>query len=70
MDNNNKRKNNTRIYNFISVPKIALILLGDSIIWSKSDPHNGSKKGKGSYGKVKNNKTMLKKLSSTQTFYL
>ena len=29
-----------------------------------------AREGKGSYGKVKNNKTMLEKLPFTQTFYL
>ena len=54
------KNDNTRIYNLISVPRITLFLLGEAIISSKTDPHNGSKKEKRSYGKVKNNKTMLK----------
>ena len=44
----------------ISVPQITRLLLGDAIISSKTDPHNGSKKEKRSYGKTKNDKTMLK----------
>ena len=35
-------------------------LLKDTIISSKTDPHDGSRKEKTSYGKVKNNKTTLK----------
>ena len=37
---------------------------------SKTDSHNGSKKEKRGYGKIKNNKTMLKILQFTQIFYL
>ena len=37
---------NARIYNVISVPQITRLLLGDAIISSKTDPHNGSKKEK------------------------
>ena len=51
---------NTRIYNLISVPQITRLLLGDVIISSKTDRHGASKKEKRSYGKVKNDKTMLK----------
>ena len=54
------KNDNTRIYNLISVPRITLFLLGEAIISSKTDTHNGSKKEKRSYSKVKNNKTMLK----------
>ena len=54
------KNDNTRIYNLIFVPRITLFLLGEAIISSKTDPHNGNKKEKRSYGKVKNNKTMLK----------
>ena len=36
---------------------------------SKTDPHNGSKKEKRNYGKVKNNKTMLKILSFIRFFF-
>ena len=54
------KNDNTRIYNLISVQRITLFLLGEATISSKTDPHNGSKKEKRSYGKVKNNKTMLK----------
>ena len=42
---------NTRTYNLICVPQITRLLLGDAIISSKTDPHNGSKKEKKSYGK-------------------
>ena len=55
-------KSNTRIYNLIFVPQITRFLVGDAIISSKTDPHNGRKKENRSYGKVKNNKTMLKLL--------
>ena len=58
---------NTRIYNLISVPQI---LLGDAIISSKTDPHNSSKKEKRSYGKIENNKTMLKILPFIRILYL
>ena len=49
---------NTQIYNLISVPQITRLLLGDEMISSKTDPHNGSKKEKRIYGKIEN--TMLK----------
>ena len=62
-------KFNTRIYNLISVPQITRLLLGDAIISSKIDPHNGSKKEKRSYGEVKNN-TMLKILPFIKILYL
>ena len=55
-------KSNTRTYNLIFVPQITRFLVGDAIISSKTDPHNGRKKENRSYGKVKNNKTMLKLL--------
>ena len=42
----------------MSVPQITWLLLGDAMISSKTDLHNGSKKEKRSYGKVKNNKTV------------
>ena len=58
-------KTNTRIYSLISVPQITRLLLGDAIISSKTDPHNGSKKEKRSYGEVKNNNTMLMTLMGT-----
>ena len=61
---------NTRIYNLISVPQITRLLLGDAIISSKTDPHNGSKKEKRSYGKIENNKTMLKILPFIRILYL
>ena len=61
---------NTRIYNLISVPQFTRFLLGDAIIPSKTDPHNGSKKEKRNYSKVENNKTMLKILSLIQIIYL
>ena len=60
---------NTWIYNLISVPQFTRFLLGDAIISSKTDPHNGSKKGKRSYGKTKNDKTMLKILLFIRIFY-
>ena len=50
--------NNTWIYNFISVPHIRQLLLGDTIISSKADPCSGSQKEKRSYGKVRNSKPM------------
>ena len=61
---------NTRIYNLISVPQITRILLGDAIISSKTDLRNGSKKEKRSYGKIKNNKTILKILLFIRIPYL
>ena len=61
---------NTRVYNLISVPQITRLLLEDTTISSKTDPRNGSKKEKRSYGKVRNNKTMLKILSFIQILYL
>ena len=61
---------NTCIYNLISVPQFTRFLLGDAIISSKTDPHNGSKKEKRNYGKVENNKTMLKVLSLIRIIYL
>ena len=60
---------NTQIYNLISVPQITRLLVGDTITSSKTNPHNGSKKQKRSYGKIKNNKTMLKILQFTQILY-
>ena len=47
------RSYNTRIYNLISVPQITRLLSWDAIISSKTDPQNGSKKEKKSYGKLK-----------------
>ena len=61
---------NTRIYNLISVSQFTRVLLGDAIIPSKTDPHNGSKREKRNYGKVENNKTMLKILSLIRIIYL
>ena len=61
---------NTRIYNLISVPQIARLLLGDAIISSIADPYNGSKKEKRNYGKTKNDKTMLKMLPFVRILYL
>ena len=63
-------EDNTRIYNLISVTQIARLLLRDAIISSKADPHIGSKKGKRSYGKAKNNKTVLKTLPFIRIPYL
>ena len=45
-------------------------LLGDATISSKTDPRIGSKKKKRSYGKVRNNKTMLKIVSFIRILYL
>ena len=53
----------------MSVPQITRLLLGDAMISSKTDLHNGSKKEKKSYGKVKNNKTMLKILTFIRILY-
>ena len=64
------RVNNTWIYNLISVPQISPLLLGDAIILSKTNPHNGSKKQKRSYGETKNNKSMLKILGFIRILYL
>ena len=60
---------NTRVHNLISVSQIARLLLGDAIISSKTDPRNRIKKEKRSYGKVRNNKTMLKILSFIRILY-
>ena len=62
--------NNTRIYNLISITQITRFLLGEAIISSKTDPHNGSKKEKRNYGKVKNNNTLLKTLPFIRIRYL
>ena len=51
---------NTWIYNLISVPRMTRFLLEDAINSSKTDPQNGSKNEKRSYGKVKTNKTYQK----------
>ena len=59
-----------QIYNLISILQITQVLLGDAIISSRTDPHNGSKKEKAKYGKTKNNKTMLKILPFTGILYL
>ena len=61
---------NTRIYNLISVPQITRLLLEDAIFSSKTDPQNGSKKEKRKYGKIENNKTMLKILPFIGILYL
>ena len=53
----------------ISVPQITQLLIGDSIISSKTDLHNGSKKEKRKYGKIKN-KTMLKLLLFIRILYV
>ena len=60
---------NTRIYKLISVSQITRFLLGGAIISSETDPHNGRKKEKRSYGKIKN-KTILKILPFVRIFYL
>ena len=52
-------RSNTRVYNLISVPEITRFLLGEAIISSITDSRSsGSKKGKRSHGKVRNNKRM------------
>ena len=61
---------NTRVYNLISVPQIAQLLLEDAIILSKTEPANGSKNENRSYGEVRNNKAMLKILLLTRILYL
>ena len=60
----------SQVYNLVSVPQITRFLLRDAIISSKTDPHNGSEKEKRSYGKVENNKTMLKILPFVRILYL
>ena len=60
----------TRIYNLISVPQITRLLLGDAIISSKADRRNRIKKDKRSYGKVRNNETVIEILSFIRIFYL
>ena len=60
----------TRVYNPVSVPQITRLLLGDATVLIKTDPRSGSKKEKRSYGKVRNNKTMLTILSFIQILYL
>ena len=68
------RRCNSRIYNLVSVPQITRILFEDAIIWGNnlisSKTHNGSKKEKRNYGKVKNSKTMLKILLFIRILYL
>ena len=61
---------NAWIYNLISVPQIARLLLGDAIILSKTNLHNGSKKGKRSNSIIENNKSTLKVLPFIQILYL
>ena len=66
---------NKRSYNLIFIPQITRFLLEDAIISFKTDPHNGSKKKKKekkkrNYGKIENNKTILKILSFIQVIYL
>ena len=61
---------NTRVYNLISIPQITRLFLGDATISSKTDPRNGCKKEKRSYGIVRINKTMLKLLSFIRILYL
>ena len=60
----------TRVYNSASVQQITRLLLGDATVLIKTDPRSGSKKEKRSYGKVRNNKTMLAILSFIQILYL
>ena len=59
-----------QIYNLIPILQIAQVLLGDAIISSRTDPHNDSKMEKTKYGKIKNNKTMLKILPFIGILYL
>ena len=61
---------NTRIYNLVSVPQITRLLLEDATISSKTEPPNGSKNEKRSYGEARNNKAMLKILSLIRILYL
>ena len=58
---------NIRVYNLIPVSQITQLLLEDAIISSKIESHNGSKKEKRVYGKVRNNKKMLKILESSNS---
>ena len=60
---------NAQIYNLISVPQITRLLSGDPMISNKIDPHNGSKKERRSYGKIKN-ENMLKILTFIPNLYL
>ena len=50
--------------------KITRLLLGDEIISRKTDPHNGGKREKRNFGKIKNNKTMLKILPFIRFLYV
>ena len=50
-------------------PTIRMVLLGEGLISSKTDPHNGSKIQKRNFDEVKNNKTMLKMLPFIRIFY-
>ena len=59
-----------QIYNLIPILQIAQVLLGDAIISSRADSHNDSKMEKTKYGKIKNNKTMLKILPFIGILYL
>ena len=68
-DFNKNCKATARVYNRISVPQITRLLLVDATISSKTDLRNASKKEKKSYGKVRNNKTMLKILSLIRILY-
>ena len=54
----------------MSVLQITQLYLGDTIISTKTDLHNGSKKERRKYGKAKNNKTMLKILPFVRILYL
>ena len=56
-------RHNTRSYNLVSVPQITRLSLGDATIASKADLHNGNRKEKRSYGKVRNIKAILKILA-------
>ena len=39
-------RQNTHVYNLLSIPQITRLLLGDAIMSSKADPRSNSKKGK------------------------
>ena len=57
-------------YNLIPVCQITRLLLENAIMLSKTKLCNGSKTENRSYGKDRNNKAMLKILSSIWTLYL
>ena len=61
---------NTRVYNVIFVPQITWLLIGDKIISSKIELRSGNQKEKRSYGKVRNNKTLLTTCHLSEFFIL